>query len=474
MSQSGEPAPRALRAAATLKRYKLLGMLASGGMGQLFLARNEGPGGSGKPLVIKRIVPALAGDAQSVLMFLDEARIASTLQHPNIVQAYDVEVVDGELFLAMEFLHGRDATTVLRRAQSRSLRIPLENAVAVAVAVAAGLHYAHEKRGADGRPLAIVHRDISPHNVIVTFEGDVKIIDFGIAKAANNLARTQLGMFKGKVTYASPEQCRCEQVDRRSDVFSLGVLLFELSTGRVLFPQNNQLAVMKAITEGAIPRPSEIDPTYPSALERIVLRALARKRSERYATAQDLKRDLECFAREHRLDLSSSSLVRLLGILFRGDVNAWKMAQEAGTTLEQHIVRSRVMGRDQAAADPDRDGGDDGNAGPDPVERAHRNRTAADLTTTVPARNPLSHPPTRLKARKGRWTTVGLAAVPLAAAIVVAANRFSSPASPPSNPLRYCSPPSCAAGAGTLRVQVVAGPEPEEPATPVKFRRRGP
>ena len=127
-----------------------------------------------------------------------------------------------------------------------------------------------------------------------------KIIDFGIAKAANNLARTQLGMLKGKVTYASPEQCRCEQVDRRSDVFSLGVLLFELSTGRVLFPQNNQLAVMKAITEGAIPRPSEIDPTYPSALERIVLRALARKRSERYATAQDLKRDLECFAREHR------------------------------------------------------------------------------------------------------------------------------------------------------------------------------
>lgn len=145
---AGVLGPRALRdLAAKLKKYKLLGLLGSGGMAELFLARDESPGGSGKLLVIKRIVPALAGDAQSVLMFLDEARIASTLQHSNIVQAYDVDVLDGELFLAMEFLHGRDATAVLRRTRSRGLRIPLENAVAVAVGVAAGLQYAHENEG---------------------------------------------------------------------------------------------------------------------------------------------------------------------------------------------------------------------------------------------------------------------------------------------------------------------------------------
>lgn len=431
MSQMGVLAPRAFRdLAARLKKYELLGLLGSGGMAQLFLARTQSLDGSGTLLAIKRIVPALAGDAQSVLMFLDEARIASTLQHPNIVRAYDVDVVDGELFLAMEYLHGHDATALLRRAQSRGLLIPLENAVAVAVAVAAGLHYAHEKRGGDGRPLGIVHRDISPDNVILTYEGNVKIIDFGIAKAATNLARTTLGVFKGKVAYASPEQCHCEQVDRRSDVFSLGALLFELSTGRVLFSRDNELAVMKAITEEPIPRPSDILLAYPSALERVVLRALARKRSDRYATAQELQRDLECVAREHRLDLSPSSLVRLLETLFRDDLDAWQAAQHAGAALEQHIVRSRAMGPVEAAGDPDRGGGADGNPEPAPLEPPDRNRLdAAELATTAPGRRPSSLPPKRQKARTRRWVVTGLAVCFLAVGGAAAAHRFLSPGS---------------------------------------------
>lgn len=269
--------------------------------------------------------------------------------------------------------------------------------------------------------------------MILTFEGNVKIIDFGIAKAADNLARTQLGVFKGKVAYASPEQCHCERVDRRSDVFSLGVLLFELSTGRVPFPQDNELAVMKAITEETIPRPSEIDPTYPPALERIVLRAMARKRSERYATARDLQQDLECFAREHRLDLSPFSLVRLLERLFRDEIDAWQMAREAGITLDQHVVRSRIMGRGQAAREPDREGGADGSPGRDAVDLAVRTRSAAaDLATTAPARSPSSPPPTRQKARRQRWIVMGLATGLLAAGMAFGASRSFSPGPTPS------------------------------------------
>jgi serine/threonine protein kinase len=272
--------------------------------------------------------------------------------------------------------------------------IPLETAVAVAVAIASGLHYAHEKRGADGRPLGIVHRDISPHNVILTYEGEIKIIDFGVAKSSNNLTRTRHGVFKGKVAYASPEQCQGELVDRRSDLFSLGVLLFELSTGRVLFPQNNELAVMKAITEGTIPRPSEIDPTYPPALERIVLRAMARERNERYATAQDMQLDLEGFARQHGLDLSPSTLVGLLRTLFRDDVDAWQMAREVSTTLEQHIVRSRTRGRGEAAGEPDQDAS--------AVSRPSETRGA------------------------GSWIVVGLSAIIVAAVVALVAPRLFS------------------------------------------------
>jgi serine/threonine protein kinase len=496
MSQPGAPTPRVLRElSAKLEKYKLLGILGAGGMGQLFLARHEGPDGSGKLLVIKRMFPALAGDAQSVLMFLDEARIASTLQHANIVQSYDVDVVDGELFLAMEFLHGRDASVLLRRASSRGVRIPLETAVAVAVAVAAGLHYAHEKRGADGRPLGIVHRDISPQNVILTFEGDIKLIDFGVAKSSNNLTRTRLGVFKGKVAYASPEQCQGGPVDRRSDLFSLGVLLFELSTGRVLFPQNNELAVMKAITEGTIPRPSESDSTYPPELERIVLRALAREPSERYATAQEMQRDLEGFARQHHLDLSPASLVELLQTLFRDDVDAWKMARDVSTTLEQHIVRSRTRGRGQADGELDEDGDAGGRSSARPFEPADRNRSPADeLAMPIPPGVLSSEPPQRPEARGGGWIVVGLSAAIVAAVVAFAAPRIFSGSGPSPNAetrlqeaeedllkaqetIREieetlpCEPPSCASGSAVLQPPPV--PKPAEHEAPEKVPPRG-
>jgi serine/threonine protein kinase len=331
------------RAARRLKDYKLLGVLATGGMAQLFLARRDSATEGDELLVIKRIVPALAGEPESVVRFLDEARIAATLQHANIVRSHEVDVVDGEVFLVMEFLHGQDVRSVLRRANRRGVRLPLENVVAIAAAVAAGLDHAHERCGTDGRSLEIVHRDVSPHNVLVSYDGSVKIIDFGIAKATTNLSRTRHGVFAGKVAYASPEQLRCEKVDRRSDIFSLGLTLFELIAGRQPFPLDNDFALLRALTEDDIPRVSEVDPDCPPELDGIVMRALAREKGERYSTARALQLDLEAFAVTAGLDLSAASLSRLLEELFRDDLDQWRAARDAGITLERHVMtRSRL------------------------------------------------------------------------------------------------------------------------------------
>lgn len=340
-----EPAPQ------TLKKYRLVGQLARGGMAELFLARANGLGGFERLLVIKRILPELARDTEFVRMLLDEARTAATLRHNNIVQVFDVDMVDGNVFYAMEYLHGHHVMALIERAATK---IPLENAIAIAVAVAAGLHYAHERWGDDGKPLGIVHRDVAPNNVIVTYDGNVKLIDFGIAKSANNLSSTRFGLFKGKLPYASPEQCRCEPVDRRTDVFSLGVLLYELTTGFPLFAADSEYELLRLMNEAIVPRPRLRDKAYPRELEQIVLKALARDPADRYQTAQALQRDLEVFAGKSRLDLSAFSLSRLMGSLFDGELEQWRSAQHDGLTLEQHVTNitktTWSLNPDEAAA----------------------------------------------------------------------------------------------------------------------------
>jgi serine/threonine protein kinase len=383
-----------------LKSYKLLGVLATGGMAQLLLARNEAPGAGRQLVAIKRIIPALAGDAHSVVRFLDEARIAIPLDHPNIVRAQDADIVDGQVFLAMEYLHGKNSRSVWKRARSRRVRLPLENAIGIVVAVAAGLSHAHDLCGADGRPLHIVHRDVSPHNIIVTYDGQVKIIDFGIAKAVTNLCRTRLGTFAGKYAYASPEQVRCEPVDRRTDIFSLGIVLFELSTGARAFPQPNDFSVIQAIAHDELPQPSQVDPAYPPALERIVMRALAREKSERYQTADELRRDLEAFARANGLDLSRASLARLMAYLFRDEpalLDHQPASENAGWPVEASLSGSTQTLADLAGA-------------------------CIASTATAEAHEPAtSGPPPRRARASARLPAVGAAAAGLLATWLVAA-----------------------------------------------------
>ncbi len=295
-----------------LGRYRLKRRLAGGGMAEVYLARFEGGAGFERDVVLKRIRPDLAKSAEYVQMLLDEARIAATLHHPNIVQAFDVEEVDGEYFIAMEYLDGIDVRNVQQILDERDEVMPLENAVHIVVALADGLEHAHRKRDAEGNPLHIIHRDVSPHNVLLTREGGVKLVDFGIAKATNREAETQGGGLKGKLGYMSPEQVRGEPLDFRSDLFSLGIILFELTTGSFLFTGRSEYEIVLEIAEGIAPAPSDLDPDYPRELERITVKALSKDPAERYASAGAMQADLEAFARDYALSLSTRSLAELV------------------------------------------------------------------------------------------------------------------------------------------------------------------
>jgi serine/threonine protein kinase len=297
--------------------------LAVGGMAEIYLARASGSEGFEKLVALKRILPQHALSEEFIGMFLNEARLAATLHHPNIAQTYDIGSDGGSYFFTMEYVHGEDMRTLLKAAAKSGQGMPLEHAINVILGVCGGLHHAHEKRGQDGKPLGIVHRDVSPSNVLVTYDGAVKLVDFGIAKATSHRAETRVGTLKGKIAYMSPEQCRGEPLDRRSDVFSIGILLYEFTTGHRLFKGDNEFAILNLIVNQDVTPPSQIRPGYPPLLEQIVLRALARERDQRYSTAEELQSDLEGFAREMRLGVSAIALGRFMEALFGKKTDPW-------------------------------------------------------------------------------------------------------------------------------------------------------
>jgi eukaryotic-like serine/threonine-protein kinase len=275
--------------------YELLDRVAAGGMGEVFLARQMRGAGFERYVAIKRMLPDLSQDDELVAMFLDEARLASRLDHPNIVQIYDLGVCGRQYYLAMEFLEGRDLRRIMGRLTRQEQRLPIDIAAQIICDAAEGLHYAHELRDARGAPLNIIHRDVSPQNVFVTFHGTVKVLDFGIAKAQSRMARTRTGQMKGKVAYVSPEQAAGEPADLRGDVFALGVVLWEITIGKRLFRRDNDLLTLKAVHDCDVPRPTTLDEAYPTFLEAIVMRALARDPKARYPSCRALQDDLVQF-----------------------------------------------------------------------------------------------------------------------------------------------------------------------------------
>ena len=297
-------------------KYTLLDRIAVGGMAEIFLARQAGLEGFEKTIVIKRIRPHLSKQASFVKMFLNEAKLAAQLNHPNIVQIYDLGKINESYFIAMEYIFGRDMRRIIPKADTKEIPFPMVYALKIASSVCEGLFYAHQKADIYGNPLNIVHRDITPENIFVSFDGTVKVLDFGIAKAANQIEQTKAGEIKGKLSYMSPEQCMGKPLDCRSDIFSLGTVLYEWITGFKLFTGESEVAILKNITEGKIYKPSYFKSDIPDAVEAILMKALEKDRDKRYQTAWEMQYDLDQFLSQNEFTPSNIHLSNFLRQLF--------------------------------------------------------------------------------------------------------------------------------------------------------------
>ncbi len=321
-------------------KYTLIRQIALGGMAELFLALQRSVAGFEKLIVVKRVLPHLAKDESFIEMLLAEARIAATLSHPNIAHVYDVGKAENRYYIAMEHVHGEDLRSLVRQMKKQGVTaFPLEHALAIVLGCCAGLAYAHDKRDLDGEPMGIVHRDVSPQNILVTFTGDVKLVDFGIAKAGRGqLEDTGSGQLKGKVPYMSPEQAQGLPLDNRSDIFSLGIMLFELCTGRRLFRGKNEMETLRKIVEEEYPKPRDLNPHLSPRLEEIILRSLEKDRGRRYQSARDMQADLEDYIRSEQLKVSSLSLGTWISDLFREKLEAQKKMLQEGRQLAEIIA----------------------------------------------------------------------------------------------------------------------------------------
>jgi serine/threonine protein kinase len=273
-------------------KYLLVGEIAVGGMAELSLAVHKGVEGFIKVVVIKRVLPHFNHNAEFVRMFADEARLAARIEHPNIIRTYEFGEVDGHYFTAMEYLPGEDLCKALNNLSMSRQLMPLHIAAGIGVQLCNGLQFAHQVTDTAGNPLNLVHRDINPANIIITYGGEVKIIDFGVAKTNANV-KTINGVIKGKVAYMPPEQVLGREVDQRADIFSVGVVLWEMLTGRPLFLRNNEAATLYAIMNAPIQPPSKLRPDVPPELDQIVVRALARSPGDRYDTAEQMAAELD-------------------------------------------------------------------------------------------------------------------------------------------------------------------------------------
>lgn len=276
-------------------KYLLLERINIGGMAEVFRAKTFGVEGFERIVAIKRILPNLVEDEEFVTMFIDEARIAVQLNHPSIAQIYELGKHGDHYYIAMEFLASRDLRLILDRLKEQERIMPISQAAFIATKICEALDYAHRKRDPGGTPMNIIHRDVSPQNILVSFEGDVKMIDFGIAKAANRASKTQVGVLKGKFAYMSPEQVRGLPIDRRSDVFAVGIVLYEMLTGERLFIAESDFSTLQKVRDAVVETPTRFNQNIPSELEHIILRALAREVVDRFQWASELSEALQPF-----------------------------------------------------------------------------------------------------------------------------------------------------------------------------------
>lgn len=296
---------------ARLASYDLVRKIAAGGMAEIFLARQWGAGGFFRDVVIKRLFPHLAEHERQLRMFQDEARLLSQLSHPNIPQVYDVGCEDGYWYIAMEYVDGLTVADLWRLGAKSGQVMPVNVALALIVQACDALHHVHERKDRAGHPLRIVHRDVTPHNLMLTRDGVAKLMDFGVA-ATSARKDTEAGAVRGTFSYMAPEQVRGRPLDKRADVFALGVVLYELTTGTRLF-RGSDVQIMTQVVEQDAPPPSERVPDYPKDLEEIVLAALARDRGARLPSAAHLASYLEELAMRHGMLIGPRAVARYFG-----------------------------------------------------------------------------------------------------------------------------------------------------------------
>ncbi len=463
----------------TFGRYELLRKIAIGGMGAVYLARQKGPVGFQKLLVLKRLLPHLSEDDEFIQMFLDEGRIAAHLNHPNIAQIYDLGDVDGQYFIAMEYVHGEAVGPLGLRAQQRKVVIPLGLKCRIIADAAAGLDAAHNARSPSGRKLALIHRDVSPQNVLVGFNGGVKLIDFGVAKASGKLSQTMVGTIKGKHAYMSPEQARGEPLDSRSDVFGLGTVFYELLTQTRLFKRDTEFATLKAVVAAKIAPPSEVVPDIPKALDVIVFKALARKRDERFSTAGELQLALEEFLMQHKLHSTPAHLAAFMRDLYATELEEERFAAEPTVIHYDPKLAARLAAAAPAPeAKPARQGGASGGSSPaaSPVKGSAgsagsgvssasaapvgRGGGSAASASPVPKGGSSSASATPLVPGKGAGGGSSASAAPVPSAQGKAAGAARAPAAPAPRP------------AAPKPARPAAAPE-EAPAAPRRTPPRG-
>ncbi len=294
------------------QRYRVIEKLESGGMAEVFRAESEGLQGFRKQVAIKRVLPNLSSKKKFISMFLDEARLSAQLSHSNCVQVFDIGVGDNAFFIVMEFVDGANLKVIFEHIKKSGRDFPVEAAVHIALEICKGLAYAHELTDPHGIPLHIVHRDMSPPNVLVTKNGEVKIVDFGLAKANSQLEKSEPGIIKGKFSYLSPEAAMGQEVDARTDVFAVGIILWELLAGQRLFLGDSDFQTVKKVQAAIIPSISQLNKSVPDELDRIIQRALARDPGKRYATARSLGRDLSKFMFKYGVPVSTFDIAALV------------------------------------------------------------------------------------------------------------------------------------------------------------------
>ncbi|MEC7946981.1 MAG: serine/threonine-protein kinase [Myxococcota bacterium] len=321
-------------------RYFLVDKVAVGGMAEVFKARIFREGGFQKLLVIKRILGHLGGNEEFVDMFIDEAKISVELQHPNIVQVYDFGKIGGNYFIAMECIEGKDIKGLLRKLAERRKVLPVEYAACIAHEMCKGLDFAHKKHNLQGDPLGIIHRDVSPSNILVSYDGNVKVADFGIAKAGISLYNTKDGVLKGKFQYMSPEQAAGEDVTTSADIFACGIILHEMLTGRRLFKADSEVKTLKRIRAADIPLPSQLNPAVPARMDEIVMRALARQPADRFADCREFQQALLEFMYPSTPEVVRDSLKHFMRELFESEIAAERRRLREGSAAAVQIWES--------------------------------------------------------------------------------------------------------------------------------------